>query len=306
MVRLLPPQRTFVISETMTFWGIALKPGQKKQLQVPEAEILHLSQVCLQDPKDGKNYLQVTVEGKTFNVVCLEKGKKEHETVDLFFGPDDTHFSNKGQSELHLLGYLEPHDEEDDDEEDKKPAAGQKAAATKASPKVEAKTSPKIEAKSSPKVEAKSSPKVEAKMSPKVAPKAAAAADDDDDDDIEEEGEEEELVEESEEEEGDESEEEAPKKQATPQGKRKAEQAPAASPASKKQKEAASPAPAAANPNLEAYVQKLHKYLKDNGKSNLGALGSKVQRPEGVPKMKVVIEKHPEKFSISGDQVTAK
>merc|ERR1719464_1030447 len=104
--------------------------------------------------RGGKNYVQVEVKGTTYTVACLEKDKVEHNSVDLFFGPDDATFCNKGASEVHLLGYLEPKEGEEDS------AIAEKEEAPKeASPKV----LPKAEAKP------KANPKAEAK--PKANPK---------------------------------------------------------------------------------------------------------------------------------------
>merc|ERR1719254_184392 len=102
----------------MTFWGAALKPGQKAPVELSGNDLLHLSQVCLHEPKAGKNYLQVAVSGANYTLCCLEKDKVEHNSVDLFFGPDAPTFSNKGSSEVHLSGYLEPMDEDDGDEDE--------------------------------------------------------------------------------------------------------------------------------------------------------------------------------------------
>mmetsp|Transcript_102022 Transcript_102022/g.200086 ORF Transcript_102022/g.200086 Transcript_102022/m.200086 type:complete len:285 (-) Transcript_102022:158-1012(-) len=108
----------------MTFCGCVLKPGKKERVNVPDGEVWHLSQVCVHDPKPGKNYVQVEVKGTAYTLVCLEKDKVEHNSLDLFFGPEDAVFSTSGKSEVHLLGYLEPMDDggdmsgDDEDEEE--------------------------------------------------------------------------------------------------------------------------------------------------------------------------------------------
>jgi len=258
----------------MAFWGEALKAGQKKKVQAPEGEVLHLSQGCLHEPKAGTNYVQAEVKGVTYSIACLEKGKQEHISFDLFFSAGETTFVNKGSSEVHLTGYFEPDQAEDDE-----------SASEEAQAPVKKTSSPALKA-ASPKVVAASSPK----LSPKLgAAAAAAAAQDDEDDDDEDEEEEEEM--EGEESEGDDDEEEV-------------EQPPA-----KKQKPNASPkVEAKSTPNsAEAgYVKLLVEFLKKNGTTDLSALGSKVQRPKECAKMKAVLGSHADKFTVAGDKVSAK
>jgi len=145
------------------------------------------------------------------------------------------------------------------------------------------------------------SPKVAAAGSPKHSPKVVAAeADSEDDLDMEDEEEEEEGLDASEMPEDEESEEESqslpPQKAAalTKSPKRKAEDAPG-SPAKK---------PNTGSSDLDDYVKKLVAYVKANGKQNIGQLGSKVPRPNGVPKMKAVLESNADKFLVDGDHVT--
>lgn len=297
-----------------------MKPGQKEKVDVPEAEVLHLSQVCLHDPKPGKNYLQVSVADKTLTFCCLEKDKCEHNSLDLFFGPDAPTFINKGTSEVHLSGYLEPMDEDDEDDEDGEEVVASKPAAKEA--KAAAKGAKAEPAKAETK---KASPKAAAK-----APPAAAKQDEgeDEDEDEEEGGEEEDMEEDEEEEPLDEPEDKAAaaKQKAALAGlaKRKAADsaqnaADKAVPPAKKAKAAgaaaspkASPKAApAASPKAEAakdseYVQQLAEFLKAHGKTRLSDLGSKVKRPPGVPKMKNVIEANKDKFVVSGDSVELK
>eukprot|EP00929_Paragymnodinium_shiwhaense_P029013 TRINITY_DN16722_c0_g1_i1.p2 TRINITY_DN16722_c0_g1~~TRINITY_DN16722_c0_g1_i1.p2 ORF type:complete len:324 (+),score=146.98 TRINITY_DN16722_c0_g1_i1:73-972(+) len=299
----------------MAFWGCVLSPGQKKTVESPEGEILHLSQACLHNPNDGKNYIQAEVSGTTYSIACLEKGKKEHDSFDLFFDPTTCAFKNQGKSEVHLTGYFEPDDGfyEDDEEEDapkakaKAKAAAPKAEVKKSSPKVEAKQSPKVEAKQSPKVAAKESPKVAA-QSPKQkleeALKKKAAEEDDEDSDMEE-GEEE-LIEEGEESELEESEAEDAPPVPAKGGKRKADAPPAAAPPAKKAAASPKAAPAAGGGDNAGYVKALVEYLKKNGKTSTSTLGSKVTKPAGTPKLKVIFTQNPDKFNVQGDQVTAK
>jgi len=244
----------------MTFWGCVLKPGQKNKINISESDVLHLSQACLHQPAGGKNHLQVTAQGATYSIAILEKDKKEHETFDLFFDSADTVFSCKGNSEVHLTGYIEPTDEGMESEEEELVAP-----------------------RSSPKAAPAGSPKV---ASPKASPKKSPVAPPEDDDDEEDE------------EEDEEEEEESP----LPPPAKKAKTAPTSPSKTTPTSPIAGPAKGA----VDAYVLKLVKFLKDNGSSNIGLLGSKVARPEGVPKMKAVLEQHKDKFEIAGDKVSAK
>mmetsp|Transcript_117790 Transcript_117790/g.186501 ORF Transcript_117790/g.186501 Transcript_117790/m.186501 type:complete len:320 (-) Transcript_117790:185-1144(-) len=319
----------------MTFWACVLKPGQKGPAKCSESDILHLSQACLHQPKAGKNYLQVQREGKVYSVACLEKDKREHECFDLFFEGADTTFISKGDSEIHLMGYIEPLDGgmEDSEEEsaDAKPAPKQSPktspkdspksspkAAPVQSPKAEVAKSPKVAAVPSPKAEVAKSPKASPKVSPKAVPTPAADDEDDDEEGEEEEllegeeGEEEELLEEGEEEELDEDEESDDEEEAakaaavSAQLKRKSAPQPEASPKKKPKSDPSPKVVAAPAADASAYVQKLVKYLKDHGSTGIGSLGSKVPRPNGVPKLGAILAQNKDKFAVSGDKVSAK
>ncbi|CAK0836449.1 unnamed protein product [Prorocentrum cordatum] len=292
----------------MAFWGTAVKPGTWTQGKAPEGEILHVSQACLHDPKPGKTYLQIQVSGTTYTVACLEKDKREHDALDLMFAPEDApKFCAKGSSEIHLVGYVEP--EQASDEEAAEAAVAPKAAAPKASasPKMlaaaAAKASPKAAPAPSPKAAPAASPKAAAKASPKLAAKKAEAPAEEDDSAESiilegEEGEEEEprvkdpVVDAD----------EGPKKgkaakaDAKEAGKRKAPAEAAGGPAAKKAKDDTEPL----KPDESEYVQKLVAYLKTNGKTNVSLLGSKVQRPKSLPKLKDILNKHTAKFKAAG------
>jgi len=304
----------------MSFLGCTLKPNKPEKVTVPSSELWHLSQVCLHEPKAGKNYVKVVVKGTTYTVACLEKDKQEHNSVDLFFGPEEVTFVNKGASEVHLLGYLEPKEDGDDEDEAPAPAAAKaaspkaaaaaspkaKAAAAKASPKAAPKAAPtadteeddedeeeESEVEAAPPAKKAASPKAEPKASPKAAPKAEAkkapAKEEDDNSDMGEEGSESEL-------EGEESEEEAapPAKKAKVGAKAEAKAVP--SPKAKA---------AAAGPEAD-YIKALVDYLKKNGATEISKLGSAVKRPQNVPKMKAIFEKNADKFAVSGQSVSAK
>lgn len=283
----------------MAFWGCPLNPGQKKEADLKPGEILHVSQVCLHEAKPGKTYLQLEVKGTTYTVAVLEKDKREHDALDLMFAADDKpKFHAKGSSPIHLVGYTEPELDAEELEEEK-----EAVQATKASPKMlaAAKASPKAAPAPSPKAKAAPSPKAAAAPSPKQAAAKAAAKEKEDDDEDLLEGE------------GEEGEEEEPRakdpvvdpepkgKAAAKEGKRKADAPAAGAPAGKKAKDDAEPL----KPEEGDYVQKLVSFLKSNGKTNIGQLGSKVQRPKNLPKLKDILKKHAGKFKVTGESVEA-
>jgi hypothetical protein len=277
-------------------------------VNIADSDVLHLSQACLHQPKAGKNYLQVQVGGTTYSIACLEKDKREHECFDLFFDSAETMFVSKGDSEIHLIGYIEPAGDGDDEDEEEEEEGQAEQVMPKGSPKAAAKSSPKAEPKSSPKVSPKAAPApspkaVAAKASPKASPKAAPAEDDDDDMSMLE---------------GEESEDEEPQVQQVVPVKGKKAQAKAAPVQSPKRKVEAQPEQPTAKkaktdetkaPAADAtkdYVQKVVKYLKENGATSVGLIGSKLPRPSGVPKLKQVFEQNKDKFTIAGDKVSAK
>merc|ERR1719235_355922 len=90
-----------------------------------------------------------------------------------------------------------------------------------------------------------------------------------------------------------------PTKPAAQSPKRPAETAPQGSPAKK-------PNTGGGSDETAGYIKKLHEYLKSNGKQSMGQLGSKVPRPNGVPKLKVILDQNKEKFTVVGDVITAK
>lgn len=309
----------------MAFWGTAVKPGTWTQGKAPEGEILHVSQACLHEPKPGKTYLQIQVSGTTYTVACLEKDKREHDALDLMFSPEDApKFCAKGSSEIHLVGYMEP--EQASDEEAEEAAAVPKAAASKASasPKMLAaaapKASPKAAPAASPKATPAASPKPAAKASPKLAAKqaeakAAAGEGDEDSESLLLEGEEGEEEEPRVKDPVVDADEGSKKAKAAKAGgkeagkqtdltnvKRKAPAEAPGGPAAKKAKDDTEPL----KPDEGEYVQKLVAYLKTNGKTVISLLGSKVQRPKSLPKLKDILGKHPGKFKVTGDAVEAK
>eukprot|EP00933_Yihiella_yeosuensis_P046429 TRINITY_DN41953_c0_g1_i1.p2 TRINITY_DN41953_c0_g1~~TRINITY_DN41953_c0_g1_i1.p2 ORF type:complete len:130 (+),score=52.36 TRINITY_DN41953_c0_g1_i1:76-465(+) len=103
----------------MSFWGCALAPGKKVAIEENAGgQVLHLSQACLHAPQDGKNFLQVVEGNQTYAIACLQKGKSEYASFDLFFRAGSCSFVNKGASEIHLTGYFEPDGMGDDEGEE--------------------------------------------------------------------------------------------------------------------------------------------------------------------------------------------
>merc|ERR1712032_1165784 len=80
----------------------------------------------------------------------------------------------------------------------------------------------------------------------------------------------------------------APKQKFNEQGKRKTDVVASAVPA-KKAKGDDHAKPAAQASGQAEYVAKLIKYIKENGKADVGQLGNKVQRPKELPKLKVIL-----------------
>jgi len=261
----------------MAFWGCVLKPGQKKPVNVGSSDVLHLSQACLHNPQGGKNFLQVQVKGTTYSIACLEKDKREHDCLDLFFDSEETTFVSKGNSEIHLMGYIEPSDfHEESEEEDQHVAA--KAGSPKQSPKKSPQAAPQQDSEDSMDFPEGEESEEEGQMAS---------------DDMDEFPEDEESEEES--------------QSLPPQKAAGLKQAPAGSPKRKAEDAPGSPAKKAnTNDELSGYVQKLVAFLKANGKQNIGQLGSKVPRPAGCPKMKAVFDQFKDKFALVGDSVSAK
>lgn len=102
------------------FFGAQLKPGQYVTPSIDDGgEILHLSQICLIDPKDeGSTLVQINDGDKNYGIAVLQKGKCEHVSLDLFISTlRGIRLSTKGaKNEVHVVGYFEPETPEDDDE----------------------------------------------------------------------------------------------------------------------------------------------------------------------------------------------
>jgi hypothetical protein len=296
----------------MAFWGCTLQPGQKKTVESPKGNILHLSQACLNEPKDGKNYVQAEVEGKTYAVACLEKGKNEHESFDLFFNPSQCAFSSSGKSEVHLTGYFEPDEgddleEEEEEEEEKAAVPAKKSDSPKekskenaAPPPKEAADAPKVaesaklqkkgEKRKGPEIEQPAEKKAPAKKSDspkqegteKTAPPAKEAAD-------------------------------APKvaESAKPQKKGEKRKGPESEPPAEKKAKVDTPksdAPKTSGGDADQaeFTNALIAYLKKNGSQSTSDLGSNVKRPANCPKLKAILQKNTDKFDVKDGKVSLK
>ncbi|BAM41651.1 conserved hypothetical protein [Theileria orientalis strain Shintoku] len=108
-------------------FGAVLAPGSSVTPKNELANIVHLSQVCLNEPKSNeKTYVQLVDGNKVYNLCSLQKDVNEHATLDVFFSTSGgLKLSTKGgQNEVHVIGYFEPDedtfltDSEDEEEED--------------------------------------------------------------------------------------------------------------------------------------------------------------------------------------------
>ncbi|KAK1445193.1 hypothetical protein BgAZ_110990 [Babesia gibsoni] len=111
------------------FFGAVIPAGGNFEANPEEASVVHVSQFCLNEAKDGEKTYVMMVDGKTaFNVCVLQKDVCEHATVDLYYSTDSgIKLATKGgKNEVHVLGYYENEgegylsdsDDEEIDEED--------------------------------------------------------------------------------------------------------------------------------------------------------------------------------------------
>ena len=272
------------------FWGAAIKAGASYSL--PEgSDLLHVSQVCMAETKEGPCQLQVTDNNTTYTIAVLEKGKNEMASLDLFFNTvSPPTFINKGKSELHLTGYFElSHEGHDDDEEMSEEE--EEEGETEISNAAQAK-------------------KVIAGLKKAM---AADDEDDDEDDDEEEDGEEDEEEDDEEDEEDDDEEEDGEDEEEDEEEEDEEEEEEEVVPAKKENNKR----PAAANASSpqpqksqkteagspEDFVKQVGEFIKKNGKQTIAALGSKVTKPASVQKLKAFLAGRKE-FKISGDMVS--
>ena len=272
------------------FWGIALKPGASHTL--PEgSDLLHVSQACLADAKEGKCQLQVTDDNTTYTIAVLEKDKSDMASLDLFFNTAaPPTFINKGKSEIHLSGYFEMANDMGSDDES---------------------MDEEIESDIEEEAEIDSAAAAKAAIAgiTKKAVKAVEESEDDEeeedddeegliegeDEDDEEEDDEEEDDEEEDDEEEDDEEEEAEEEEVAPKANNKR---PAQVPAKQQPTEKVQKTDASAD-----FAKAIATFLKSNGgKQSVSAIGGKVARPAGVPKLKQFCATRKE-FKVTGDIV---
>jgi hypothetical protein len=94
----------------MAFWGAVLKPGLQVKVEDIGDKVLHLSQTSLYKQGDGRTFIEVQPGGqkRKYAIACLEDGKAECASFDLFFRAGQATFGVRGTSEIHLTGYIEP------------------------------------------------------------------------------------------------------------------------------------------------------------------------------------------------------
>ena len=299
------------------FWGIVIKPGASHTL-TEGSELIHVSQACLADAKEGKCQLQVTDNNVTYTIAVLEKDKAEMASLDLFFNTvTPPTFINKGKSEIHLSGYFEmsdePESEEDfddeeieseiEEEEEIENAAAAKAAIAGLSKKRAA--AAEIEEESEDDEEGLIEGSEDEEMEDEEEDDEEEddeEEDDDEEDEEEDEDDEEEDDEEDDEEEDDEEEddeeedeeEEEEEEEEQPKGKRPAPAQPKNQPAPKTPKTDNGP---------EVFAKSVVAFLKTKGgKSNISNIGGSVKRPAEVPKLKQFLAARKE-FKLNGDNV---
>jgi len=102
------------------FYGLVLKPGVPVSVDTDLGEVLHISQACLNAPKNNGNTYVKIKEGQTsYSICCLQKDSQEHASLDLFVqAAAGASFVAEGSNEVHLLGYWEPNPSLSDDDED--------------------------------------------------------------------------------------------------------------------------------------------------------------------------------------------
>lgn len=115
---------------SVAFWSVAVKSGEKLEVQPPEGYVLNVQQVALAGEGSGKVSLKVeteSIEGEPIDaVLCSLKGNAvEQVSLALVFGydvPVKLYTTGDAKYVLHVSGYYQPapedFDEDDDDEED--------------------------------------------------------------------------------------------------------------------------------------------------------------------------------------------
>jgi hypothetical protein len=290
------------------FWGIVLKAGASHTL--PEgSDLLHVSQACLADAKEGKNMLQVTDNNVTYTLAVLEKDKSDMASLDLFFNTAaPPTFINKGKSEIHITGYfemangMESEDESMDDEEieseieEEEEEINSAAEAKKAIAGISKKAAKALEESEDEEegvIEEESEDDDEDEEDDEDDEEDEDEEDEEDDEDDEEDDDEDEEDDDEDEDEEEEEEEEAvvPTKA---NNKRPAPAQTKQQPAEKVQK---------TENSADSFAKAISTFLKANGgKQTVSAIGGKVSRPQGVPKLKQFCVTRKE-FKVTGDLV---
>ncbi|KEP66292.1 UNVERIFIED_CONTAM: nuclear factor NF3 [Hammondia hammondi] len=302
------------------FYGVVVKPGQTVTLSPEDGgEVLHLSQVCMPQPKDGgRTYVQVIQEGKTYSVCMLQKDKLEFTSLDLFLSTRQgiTIKTEGGKNEVHLTGYFEPDAEGLDSDEDEEESESdmeenvmhhaRKHIPTKGG-KIEdldGNDEEEDEDEDEDEEDDDEDDDDDAEM------KALTAGDDDEDDEDEnEDGSDDDddmengIGEDSEEEDDEEDEEEeaSPQNKKASVGDKKRKALEVAQASNKKAKPSAAPGKGAPQKgDAAAYKSALVDFLKKNGKTPLATLGQKVKKPAGVSeKMAQFLKANASTFDVS-------
>ncbi|CCF75208.2 nucleophosmin 1 [Babesia microti strain RI] len=113
-------------------YGAIIEPGKSVTPKNELSSVVHISQLCLDEPSEnGKTYVQINDGETLFNLCVLEKDVNEMATVDVFFSTNSISLTTKGaKNNVHVVGYFEPdeagglisdsdefEDEEDDEAE---------------------------------------------------------------------------------------------------------------------------------------------------------------------------------------------
>ena len=248
--------------------------------------------------------LQVTDNNVTYTLAVLEKDKSDMASLDLFFNTaNPPTFINKGKSEIHLTGYfemasgMESEDESMDDEEIESELEEEEEITSAVSAKA---AIAGITKKATHTVEEESDDEeglIEEGEEDDEEDDEEDEEEDDEEDEEDEEDDEEDEEDEDEEDEEDEEEEEEEEEVPAPKANNKR---PAQAPA--KQQQPAAKAQKTDNV-AESFAKSISNFLKSNGgKQSVSAIGGKVPRPQGVPKLKQFCASRKE-FKVNGDLV---
>jgi hypothetical protein len=97
------------------FWAVSLKQGTTLNLNslASQGELLHISHINLAPTAPaGPTTLFAQVQGNKTPIATLNKGKKDHRNIDLYFSTSSgVVLSVTGSAELAILGYFEPNED---------------------------------------------------------------------------------------------------------------------------------------------------------------------------------------------------